>query len=891
MPPLPLPLPLLLPPSHSRTSTAETHKALEYEKADSEIEPSKAEDGRSGRRDDGQSFERSCALPATQSSATAMAATSFPRAGSAPDLAMPERISQATRGQSLPIHSTCADEQPMRLRGAGSTSVTAVHKRCDSSSISDNDTEQQQAVTTQTSVDGQSSVPTTPKLVAAPVHSQPQTRRGSQFDVSKPHHSLPTYIDETGKEQQKHRHDDDPMTVAAAPIIQPPAASANKQSICVLQPPSQLIAHENLSRFLHETDVGCSMMLSRLRSGGIFLKHGARGSPHYRLVRCSFDLSQVEWMELRGDKVHGSVPTASIVSIEYGHSTRIFRERAPKTSQPTHCLSLCTPSRSLDLECCSEQERQLWSLTFAFLLEHQRMQDAGGTTSAEEWSASEPRGRHERSTSIVSALDLLCDQSTELGEAVDWSPAVQAWATDTKTEPPLLPILPPAVLFDPQLNPCIAALAADKAAEKDGQAAAAVAAAIVPPNPSSALADPLLHSKLLTQTLPSRVPSQVEHSLDLVLKHNAVASHWKEDHLGPVGATPKWVQAEPAAAQRHGSLATPTVPALTSAPDESAPDNPAMSASVSNEKEPMIPAAPAAANSHLGAATSDAAIGLPSGPDLPAHLSAADLAALQLQAELSRLVQLNQQQHSHTPSDAAALARMQSQPGVACQTPFLIDPVQFTQQDIFDLPTFAHLAAETAAEYGRPPLVAFPPHMMAAVADDNRGGVGTAAAPTAGVGLGARGATAACASTTSAEHSSQSEFDQLVWRLHAEKEADALMENDPRLQRMQRQLRSYRREHEALSHSLTAKLAKLEAHVKDMTRRNHNLRALRDQLASQTAAEMAADRDADVLAASACCHHILGVGDLAANSTAAPITAAPSTARRPDIATACSRLR
>jgi len=109
------------------------------------------------------------------------------------------------------------------------------------------------------------------------------------------------------------------------------------------------------------------------------------------------------------------------------------------------------------------------------------------------------------------------------------------------------------------------------------------------------------------------------------------------------------------------------------------------------------------------------------------------LAALQLQAELSRLVQLNQQQHSHTPSDAVALARMQSQPGIACQTPFLIDPVQFTQQDIFDLPTFAHLAAETAAEYGRAPLVAFPPHMMAGAAEDTLRGVGAAAAALAAV--------------------------------------------------------------------------------------------------------------------------------------------------------------
>ena len=161
------------------------------------------------------------------------------------------------------------------------------------------------------------------------------------------------------------------------------------------------LRHKNLSRFLH-TEVGGSIFLNRLRTGGIFLKHGSRGNPHFRFVCCTADLTRVEWMDLKGKKkmtaptsaaaaaaaggggggggggAHAPAPSVSsvlsdsILAVSLGHSTRLLRDRAAtsKDSLPDRCFSLCTTTRTLDLECLSEQERDLWHLTFSFLVDY-----------------------------------------------------------------------------------------------------------------------------------------------------------------------------------------------------------------------------------------------------------------------------------------------------------------------------------------------------------------------------------------------------------------------------------------------------------------------------------------------------------------------------------------
>jgi hypothetical protein len=66
--------------------------------------------------------------------------------------------------------------------------------------------------------------------------------------------------------------------------------------------PTAALRHRNLARFLH-TDLGAQIMLNRLRTGGIFLKHGSRGAPHFRFVCCNQDLTLVQWSDLRTKKM------------------------------------------------------------------------------------------------------------------------------------------------------------------------------------------------------------------------------------------------------------------------------------------------------------------------------------------------------------------------------------------------------------------------------------------------------------------------------------------------------------------------------------------------------------------------------------------------------------
>jgi hypothetical protein len=55
-----------------------------------------------------------------------------------------------------------------------------------------------------------------------------------------------------------------------------------------------------------------------LRRGGEFLKHGRQGKPHLCQVKCSHDLSKVQW----GDK---SAPSSKIIDVILGRSTRVCR--------------------------------------------------------------------------------------------------------------------------------------------------------------------------------------------------------------------------------------------------------------------------------------------------------------------------------------------------------------------------------------------------------------------------------------------------------------------------------------------------------------------------------------------------------------------------------------
>ena len=282
-------------------------------------------------------------------------------------------------------------------------------------------------------------------------------------------------------------------------------------------PSTSLTKRSPLFRFL-STSYGSAVMLNRLQSGGIFLKHDARGSPHYRIVACTTDMRHLYWADLRTRKIHGSLPVDTLLKISKGFNSRMLIQKkdkqdalasaaattttttdatdvqlqshlprqaqrnslfssssAQQPQQPQHApqthldgdrlLSICATIRTLDLECVSLEERDDWSKTFEFLIEYNRQQRtnelqgrkqnvqqaentiaapsaaiaAAAATSSNSVAAT--RGpsastsvsgsaTHSRRVSIVSALELLCDQNVEAIEKHQRSKAAQQSKAD-----------------------------------------------------------------------------------------------------------------------------------------------------------------------------------------------------------------------------------------------------------------------------------------------------------------------------------------------------------------------------------------------------------------------------------------------------------------------------
>jgi len=83
-----------------------------------------------------------------------------------------------------------------------------------------------------------------------------------------------------------------------------------------------------------------------------------------RFVRLSFDLQRIEW----GQSQQGPMkvlPVAAIIRVDYGDASRSFRcfeYGRPGKPEPGFCLSISTPSRSLDLIASCEHEVEAWLL-------------------------------------------------------------------------------------------------------------------------------------------------------------------------------------------------------------------------------------------------------------------------------------------------------------------------------------------------------------------------------------------------------------------------------------------------------------------------------------------------------------------------------------------------
>ena len=254
------------------------------------------------------------------------------------------------------------------------------------------------------------SVPTVHRRLAHPsTIRHASAKRGSVSQPSSPPHSQPV-----------HRHSAS-MSSASLPASQSPgtpsshhptllSASSLYHDVPLAPHPSFSLhhRHHHLHKFL-SSPLGSALLLNKLRTGAIFLKHGQRGAPHYRHVSVTADLRAVCWSELsRRGKLRGSMEVSSLQRVEEGHWSASFGRW--KGSDASRCFSLLGDGRTLDVECVSEEDREMWSIAFAFLIEFTRR---GGAAAGEALTAASTAGIPP-TLSLVSALELLCDQNQTL---------------------------------------------------------------------------------------------------------------------------------------------------------------------------------------------------------------------------------------------------------------------------------------------------------------------------------------------------------------------------------------------------------------------------------------------------------------------------------------------
>lgn len=111
-------------------------------------------------------------------------------------------------------------------------------------------------------------------------------------------------------------------------------------------------------------------LLNLLGKGIIVLKHGRKGSPKERLIRCNPAVTRLYWSsdvhsrDLPGDEK--SIALRDVVEIRRGndpdpdhpglYGTATLRRHQPKATMLENCLSLILRDRSLDLECHSNDD-------------------------------------------------------------------------------------------------------------------------------------------------------------------------------------------------------------------------------------------------------------------------------------------------------------------------------------------------------------------------------------------------------------------------------------------------------------------------------------------------------------------------------------------------------
>ena len=87
--------------------------------------------------------------------------------------------------------------------------------------------------------------------------------------------------------------------------------------------------------------------------GTTLIKHGRHGKPHTKVVRVNHKTGDVNWGT-------GRLNVRDAVEIVAGKNTKLFAKVKIREAHPRQCFSIVLPNRTLDLQCSSEEERDMW---------------------------------------------------------------------------------------------------------------------------------------------------------------------------------------------------------------------------------------------------------------------------------------------------------------------------------------------------------------------------------------------------------------------------------------------------------------------------------------------------------------------------------------------------
>eukprot|EP00457_Paulinella_chromatophora_P001654 gb/GEZN01001656.1/.p1 GENE.gb/GEZN01001656.1/~~gb/GEZN01001656.1/.p1 ORF type:complete len:904 (+),score=189.32 gb/GEZN01001656.1/:124-2835(+) len=103
-------------------------------------------------------------------------------------------------------------------------------------------------------------------------------------------------------------------------------------------------------------------------SGRTFIKHSRRGAPHPRLVRVNLNSGAVDWSS-------GSLSLKDASEIAVGKTTKNLKVLSDKAVPPELCFSIVLPTRTLDLQATTQQERDVWVEGMRSLIERLQQRD------------------------------------------------------------------------------------------------------------------------------------------------------------------------------------------------------------------------------------------------------------------------------------------------------------------------------------------------------------------------------------------------------------------------------------------------------------------------------------------------------------------------------------